>query len=812
MWRPKGWLARTAADHLLARRGLVWSGVLLVGAIVCTQMPLFNVLGYEFAFAMAIAGSIAALDLGRSFVARVRRGEAAPIERAVTPGRLIARLCAASVSIALLTLLLPLVLLLLSALFVRNCDLAFGLWAFAAVTMLSTAMASVVGLLSGLLVPGRRFLSPALPYLVFVTAVLAALYRFYSEPAVFSYSLFAGYFPGNLYDIDISLTRAFWWARLHQLALLALGLSLAAIFLDLRRLRLGWRRTPTGLRPFPMVSAALAAPIFTVLHLSGGSLGFAVDAEDVRAALPRTVRTKHFVIRLPGDPSIARHADAIAEDHEFRRAQLVRDLRVDPSSTVESYYFASPDEKHALIGAKRVYMAKPWRQEIYLNHYPFPHQVLRHEIAHVIAAEFGDPIFNVSAKSVLGLPLAFNVGLIEGIAVATDWPDHFTRELTPHQSVKAMLELEMAPPLDAILSTGFLAFSSARSYTLAGSFVRFLLDRYGARPLRILYQSGGDFERAYGVSQKALAQEWLQMIESIELPAGAAEVVRERFRQPSIFERPCPRAIARAQIRAIELERAGEPEEAVLRMRRVCRTVPGEPTYLLQLADLLARTGQNDEAQKTYLELADREEDLSSTVRAMALFGAAADAYRAGDRDRTRQLLRRADAMPLEESLRRNVVAQLYVLDHAGAGGPALRDYFWGDDPSAPTDSAVALARAAEAAHLEPENAFAHYLVGRQLGGRGDPAATNRALVRALERGVPHVTIERECARLLAESAYLAQDTGAVKRAAAILIRPEQPLVMQLYGYDWLERLHYRETGEVPNPPLGPPRTPPASP
>src|SRR5690606_36972577 len=107
------------------------------------------------------------------------------------------------------------------------------------------------------------------------------------------------------------------------------------------------------------------------------------------------------------------------------------------------------------------------------------HQVLRHELAHVVAGEFGDPLFGVAARRVLGLPLAFNVGLIEGIAVAADWPDHFVRPLTPHQSVKAMLELGVAPPVEKLLSTGFFQFSAARSYTVAGSFLRFLLETRG---------------------------------------------------------------------------------------------------------------------------------------------------------------------------------------------------------------------------------------------------------------------------------------------------------------------------------------------
>src|SRR5690606_28872489 len=93
-----------------------------------------------------------------------------------------------------------------------------------------------------------------------------------------------------------------------------------------------------------------------------------------------------------------------------------------------------------------------------------------------------------------------------------DWPDHFTRALTPHQSVKAMLELGFAPPIERLLSTGFFEFSSARSYTASGSFVRFLLDRHGIERLQRFYESGGDFSVAYDEAPEDLFAAWRRMI------------------------------------------------------------------------------------------------------------------------------------------------------------------------------------------------------------------------------------------------------------------------------------------------------------
>ena len=42
-----------------------------------------------------------------------------------------------------------------------------------------------------------------------------------------------------------------------------------------------------------------------------------------------------------------------------------------------------------------------------------------------------------------------------------------------------MHQMEVAPPLSAVMGFGFWGHAGARSYLLAGSFVRFLVDTYG---------------------------------------------------------------------------------------------------------------------------------------------------------------------------------------------------------------------------------------------------------------------------------------------------------------------------------------------
>ena len=782
------------ARHLRSVRYLVWAAILLLLTLILAQRPLFNILGFEFSFALALTGSIACMDLGAAFVRRVRSAPPA----GSSPGRVLAAVWQHAALANLALLAPPLLVMTLNGVRVRNCDYGFGFKAYLLMPVLSSLAATTWGVLAGVVAGRRKVLSNALPYLILITSVIYTLWRFYATPAVFNYNTFVGYFPGNLYDEQISFAAPFYWARLFQLGLLASLMCLVAALIDAGSLSLDPDnlRRRGRLRWFALTGHVCMGLIALILWTKSGSLGFAISTDDVKRALGGRYETDNFIIYYERGGVIERDIKLIAEDHEFRYAQLVRDLGVDMDTKITSFYFTDAQQKHRLMGARRVYMAKPWRKEIYVQYAPFPHPVLRHEIAHVVAGEFGDSIFAVSARKVLGVPVFFNVGMIEGTAVAADWPNHFNHYLTPHQSVKAMIELSLAPPIRRIFSTGFLQFSAARSYTLAGSFVRFLLDRYGAEKLRRLYHSGGDFAGAYNLSRDQLIAQWRTMIDAIELPLGAAKIVRERFRRPSIFKRPCAHAIASKRQHVAVLVGRRRIHRAISLQRDVCSDVPREPSYQLHLAQLLRGAGKNAEAEKILQRIAGNTEHISSSLRAQALFELATVAAHAGDWARVTATLSRAKDWPLAPDLARNLHARLMAASYSGAAGQALRDYFWPGD-EAGRDPLVRAGLAAAVIVADPKLAIGHYLMGRVTSGRAKPALAAASLSRALDLGLGDPLLVRECARLLAIEAYRAGDYPAVRRAAQLLMHTDNR-VMQLLGADWLERVQWKLTGTLP--------------
>jgi len=783
----------------------VWVVVLVAVAGVLCSVPLLGTLGFGFAFVLALCASIAAVDLGAALVRGARSLDAHAFDHSRAPGEVVLELCARASAVGLLLLVVPVLMVALNAFRVRNCDLGFGIRALFAMPILSIVYGASVGVGLGLIAGRRRRFALLLPYLFVALAVVTSGLSFYGAPPVFFYNPMVGFFPGNLYDESIEIGGTFAWARVFHFAALGAALAAVASAVDVPTLTVRRRRRrPSARRARELAAALLLAAFAVALWTQSSALGFAISAADIQSELGGHRRTEHFDIYYPIASPIAEGIDRIAADHEFRYAQVTRDLGATSSGRIHSYYFQSSEDKHRWMGARRVHMAKPWRREIYVSDQEFPHEVIRHEIAHAVASSFGSPLFRVSADTILGLPLAFNPGMIEGLAVAADWPNHFRQSLTPHESVKAMVELGVAPPLDRVLSSQFFAYSGARSYTTAGSFVRFLLDTYGSQPVRALYRSGGDFAAVFGRSQESLVVEWKQMLSTLELPKDAAEIVREPFRKQSMFERPCPHYIARAGGEAASLSARGLHDEAIRLWGSVCERVPGEPQYRLELADLYQRAKRPDDARPILEAIASDSDGVTSTLRARAMRELAILDVRAGDSTAARRRLDEASVLPLPDDEARNVVAMRWVLGADDPGAMALRKYFFtAQDLPAHQVPVVVIGWIGQALAVDPDNALAHYLLGRNLHGRGAPDSVTLALERALDLGLPDPLLTRECARLLASAAYLAGRERAAARAAGLLLRNGEPTVLRLYGLDWLERLHWRRTGEIVSPRLG---------
>jgi TPR repeat protein len=205
-----------------------------------------------------------------------------------------------------------------------------------------------------------------------------------------------------------------------------------------------------------------------------------------------------------------------------------------------------------------------------------------------MAAPAGSGPFRVTTR--FGLwPL---MGVIEGFAVAAD--DPIQGELTLHQWAAGMRRQKLAPDMRKLMGTeGFYQSAPARAYTVAGSFLRYLADTYGAEKVRGLY-AYADFRQAYGRSLDDLVTEWERFLDALPLDEDAISRAFLRFRTGSLFTRTCAREVARIQQHAQE-SLASDPQEALELYRRAADLQPEEPTFVMGQAlalDQLDRTGE----------------------------------------------------------------------------------------------------------------------------------------------------------------------------------------------------------------------------
>jgi hypothetical protein len=782
-------LARTVAwiNIRYGWRTLFWAVVLALLAASLDFAPLFNVLGYDFAFAIGLATALAGVDVGHGVVSAVRRSG-----RSSAPPRVAAEAIVATWAL----LALPLLLSLANALRVRNCNLGAGLAFFVLLPMCTGAFAAGAGAAVAIALPGRRsgrLAAFALPLL----SVGWALLRLYRDPAVFAFDPFAGYFPGPIYDEALRPPLRLVWFRLANLTWLAAvvatthwlspdppGLRLAL----LRGIARPWHR--------PVVVLLLVAASVG-FYEARGHLGFHIGHADLARILPRETRTAHFVLRT--DPTLESDADIdlAQQDLEFRYQQLSRILGVEPALPVTVYRFPSSAAKKDAVGAANTLYAKPWTREIFVQADRFPAQRLRHELAHVFASAFGDRWFGVSLAWHFPVPWpTLASGLVEGLAEAADF-DNPDGHSTTHQEAAALVALGKAPELGRALGAGFTFESGPRAYTIAGSFCRFLLDTFGAEKLRALYHSAGDFVHVYGRDLASLEKDWRAFLLALPADESSRAQAEESFRRPAIFQKVCARELA-ARVSDARARLGTAPGESVALLSSACVDDPTEPTFRLDLAEALVAAGESERALATLAETT-ASGTLTRPLRGRAASIEAGIHFRAGRLPQAQTALEQVEAAATEDGdLRTARAKQLALLDDSAQ--KSLGRVLFGDERGRPLEAGLVVYLVTEFARQFPDEALGPYLIGRQLATRD----AKLALPHLTEACPPLVDEQRpvpldalffkECRRLLGESAYLAGDLATSRAAYAWLAEHGEGESDRLRARDFLQRIAWKNS------------------
>src|SRR6185436_6801092 len=259
----RGHLARLRSR--VGLRALVWAGLLATLAVVLAFVPLFDVLGYDFSFALGLAAALAAVDVGQGLVALRGRPSDAPS---------LLRLVGTACGVAAALLILPVLISVANALRVRNCSFAVGFGFFVLLPLATVVYAAPAGVLAGVAVtrPRRgRMLAFAIPLVSLVWSLL----RLYRDPPVFAFDPFGGYFPGPIYDEALRPPLTLLVFRLVNLVWIATAVAVA-----LAAVGRGWNprrwRFGIGAAAAPLLAASI------VLYAMGGKLQFRVTRADLQ--------------------------------------------------------------------------------------------------------------------------------------------------------------------------------------------------------------------------------------------------------------------------------------------------------------------------------------------------------------------------------------------------------------------------------------------------------------------------------------------------------------------------------------------------
>src|SRR3989338_7136329 len=199
--------------------------------------------------------------------------------------------------------LIPLIVISIHDTFTIICNYQYGLSFFFLLPFVSMILSVGIALLISL-----SSLSILISYLIFIAILILSfgysLFIFVTEPPIFIYNAFIGYFPGAIYDETIEITKTL---IAYRLLILSLGIIFILIYKIKKRIS----------RPSFVVSGIIGALLMVncFVLFNGDSIGFSMSREYLEKTLDGKIKSPHFEIIY--DAAISEEAiEVILEDHE----------------------------------------------------------------------------------------------------------------------------------------------------------------------------------------------------------------------------------------------------------------------------------------------------------------------------------------------------------------------------------------------------------------------------------------------------------------------------------------------------------------
>lgn len=621
-------------------------------------------------------------------------------------------------------------------------------------------------------------------------AAAVSFARFLSSPMVFAYDPFAGYFSGTLYDTVID-AGGLWTYRAGSAATLAAAVVLAMHLARRPDGKLAWqwsslgglagaggRRAPLAEadtaggapaaissspqkqgvsgRPWGVALFGVGCALASVAHIAKGTdLGHYQTAASIAEALGGLTSGKRCTVLHPrgmGAEEVAR----FVRDCDAHVGQVEAWFEAKGPARITVYLFADVHQKASLMGASDTQIAKPWRGEVYVQQASYPHPVLGHELAHVIAGSFARGPFKTGGDVLGLLP---NPGLIEGVAVAASPREG---DLSPAEWAKAMKDLGILPKLHDLFGLAFLGASSGVAYTVSGAFVGFVKETYGAAAVRDWY-GGKALPDVTGASWADLEARFLAALDALPLTDAARAQAKARFDRPGLFARRCPHVVDLCNRRADGLRGGGDEQGALEQYAIVKALDPGDRMLRVQIAR--TRIHALDLATGiAELRAVVADEGVPRGVRDRALEDLADLALApGGDGAFAAASYRELMARTVDEDALRTLEVKAMAAETPRAR-EALYQFLIGD-PGRGSDRVRAAELFGAWAKEAPDDGMPHYLMARYLTGAGLYREALPRLATALAKALPSPRVEAEAWRLRIVGSCAVGDPAAARNA-----------------------------------------------
>ena len=719
-----------------ARRGpQLYLALLAVLSVVACFLPLADHLGYELSELVALAAGLLGGVPGIAAARIEEDSSTRALSRALWFG--------------LWALAIPLAVILLNGLRRPSCDPAGGFVLYLAIAVPSALLAATLGVACGFLSRRRAGLLYAA---VFAISLAVALWPILRGPQVFAFHHLGGMYPGPIYDEAIRASRALWLFRTGTL--LYAGACAGFVLLA------GPRRP----RRRGAVILVLSGGAAIWMSLSAEQFHWKASRSQLDAELGGRLETAHLVLHFPREKTEGERS-LLARDAEADVRSVAQFLGIaPPAARIEVWLYRSAEEKQRLIGAAETSFTKPWLRQIHTNDAPAPHPILRHELVHALGADLAGGPWRVPGG------LFPQMALIEGIAVAGDWP---AGEFTIHEETGALRELKLMPEVQRLFRPGlFYAESGARAYTTAGSFVRWLWETRGAAFVRDVYAGKTRLDLA------PLAADHARFLEGLREPQRAVDLASQRFSAPAIVRKRCAHEVAGLQQQAAA-ER--DPATASSLWLRCTALEPDDPALLIALRRSQVAAKDFAAARETEAK-ALAHPKLSRPLRAQLLTESGDAAWKLGDSRAAAARYQEAAQLPQTEPAERALQIRLRAVGDPQSW-PALRPLL-ADGNAAPE----VLLELRDLDLARPRDGLAAYLIAKQLQNRGAWSECLKYLASALARELPGPLFVQEALRMRGLAAWHMGDS-ATARAAFTALGKDAPPGRALEAARWLNRL-----------------------